>query len=112
MSFFWQAQQDADTPSRFTYTAPPIACVGASDNQFFMGGVGMATHIDALQRFFDKPLLWATIQFLNHGMLGDDMVLDVGNGRRRAQCGASHGDHAARRCGAASQFGRIGPTWR
>ena len=77
MGFFWQAQQNADTPSRFTYRAPPIACVGPGNKQFFMGGVGMATHIDALQRFFDKPLLWATIQFLNHGMMGDDMVLDV-----------------------------------
>lgn len=88
MSIFWQAQQDAGTPSRFTYKAPPIACVGPSQGQFLMGGVSMATHIDALQRFFDKPLLWATIQFLNPALLGDDMVLEietVGGGRNVVQ---------------------------
>ncbi len=39
MSIFWQARQDAGTPSRFTYKAPPIACVGPSQGQFLMGGV-------------------------------------------------------------------------
>ena len=85
---FWQAQQDADTPSRFDFVAGPKACVGPAESQFFMGGAAMATHIDALERYFDKPLLWATIQFLNHGMLGDDMTLHVepvGGGRNVVQ---------------------------
>jgi acyl-CoA thioesterase len=69
---------------RFTYTAPPEACVGPDERQFFMGGAAMAVAIDALQQTADKPLLWATIQFLNQGVLGETFEIDVetlGGGR-------------------------------
>ena len=74
---FWSAEQDDDHPHRYHYTAPPEACVGPEDHQFFMGGVAMASAIDALQRWSGKPVLWSTIQFLNHGMLGDDVDISV-----------------------------------
>lgn len=103
---FWQAQQDAEQSARFSFTAPPMACVGPPDNQFYMGGVGMATHVDALERYFDKPLLWATIHFLTHGMLGDDMSLEiepVGGGRNVVQAMSTmrRGDDVLHRCMAA-----------
>ncbi len=72
---FWQAAQTAS--DQFTITAPPIACVGPDTHQFFMGGVGMASLIDALERRFDKPLLWATTHFLNHAMLGDTLHIET-----------------------------------
>lgn len=75
MADFWQASPDGD--GRFHYKAPPIACVGPPGQAFFMGGAGMAAHIDALERHFDKPLLWATTQFLSHGLLDDEMHLTV-----------------------------------
>ena len=74
---FWRAAAAA-TPGHFTYRAGPQACVGPdASHQFYMGGVAMATAVDALERHFEKPLLWATIHFLNHGMLGDDVTLSV-----------------------------------
>lgn len=75
MADFWQATQKDE--GRFHYKARPIACVGPPGQAFFMGGAGMAAHIDALERHFDKPLLWATTQFLSHGLLDDEMDLTV-----------------------------------
>lgn len=57
-----------------------------------MGGVAMAAAIDALERATSKPLLWATIQFLNHGFLGDEIDINVepvGGGRNVTQMMAS-----------------------
>lgn len=72
---FWHPlAQDAGD---FAYTPPAPACVGSADHQFYMGGAAMATHIAAMEAHFDKPLLWATIHFLNHGLLGEDMALRV-----------------------------------
>ena len=36
-----------------------------------MGGAAMACLIEAVEQWMGKPLLWSTIQFLNHGMLGE-----------------------------------------
>jgi len=89
---FWQADAFADSSKvkshRFTYTAPREACVGPPDRQFFMGGAAMATACDALERAMAKPLLWATTQFLNHGMLGEHFDIEVeavSGGRRVVQ---------------------------
>jgi len=89
---FWTAAPVADVeaggPSSFRMTALPQACVGPDEYQFFMGGVAMAAAIEALERATDKPLLWATIQFLNHGYLGDEILIDVeatGGGRNVTQ---------------------------
>ncbi len=51
---FWHAESLSD--GKF-YTPPASACVGPVDYQFFMGGVAMATHVEALERHFDTPLL-------------------------------------------------------
>lgn len=74
---FWRAERDKNDPARFHYTPPPIACVGPEGRQFFMGGAAMASAIDALERHFEKPLLWATTHFLNHGMLGEAMTIEI-----------------------------------
>lgn len=74
---FWQAEQDNNEQGRFSYTPPQQACVGPEGRQFYMGGAAMATHIDTLERHFDKPLYWATTHFLNHGLLGEAMQLTV-----------------------------------
>ncbi len=72
---FWRAEEVGD--AQFSYSPPPAVCVGPEDHQFYMGGAAMATHIDVLERYFDKPLYWATTHFLNHGMLGEDMQINV-----------------------------------
>ena len=58
-----------------------------------IGGVAMATHIEALERHFERPLL-GDHAFLNHGLLGEDMELRVEaiSGGRSV---ASHGRNAA-----------------
>lgn len=50
----------------------------------------MAAAIEAAERFTDKSLLWATIQFLSGGKLGDQIEISVeqmGGGRSVAQVG-------------------------
>ena len=93
---FWRLDT-TDADDRFTLTAEPFACVGPAEHQFFMGGVGMAAAVDALQTWSGKPLLWATIQFVNHGRLGDEIDItlkQVGGGRNVVQASAtlSRGD--------------------
>ena len=88
---FWASERSAESPNRFHITATTPACVGMRDHQFFMGGVGMAAAIAALETWSEKPLLWSTIQFVTHGMLGDDMELElepVGGGKRVVQASA------------------------
>lgn len=75
MTEFWQSTQIAT--GTYEYHAPALACVGSPEQAFYMGGAAMAAHIDALERHFDKPLLWATTQFLSHGRQGDTMRLTV-----------------------------------
>ena len=86
---FWQSEKDGDN---FSYRVVQSACVGPDENyQFYMGGAAMATHVDALERYFEKPLLWATTQFLSHGMLANDLTLDVkqiGGGKNVVQAEA------------------------
>ena len=86
---FWQAEKVDD---RFSYRVVQDACVGPDENyQFYMGGAAMATHVDALERYFEKSLLWATTQFLSHGMLSNDLTLDVkqiGGGKNVVQAEA------------------------
>ena len=86
---FWQAEKVDD---RFSYRVVQDACVGPDENyQFYMGGAAMATHVNALERYFEKPLLWATTQFLSHGMLANDLTLDVkqiGGGKNVVQAEA------------------------
>lgn len=72
---FWQSEKDGDN---FSYRVVQRACVGPNESyQFYMGGVAMATHVDALERYFGKPLLWVTTQFLSHGMLDNELTLEV-----------------------------------
>ncbi len=88
---FWTAApvvEPVGGAAAFRMTALPQACVGPDDHQFFMGGVAMAAATDALERTTGKPLLWATIQFLSHGFLGDEIdigVEAVGGGRNVMQ---------------------------
>lgn len=57
-----------------------------------MGGVAMAAAVDALERWSEKPLLWATIQFLHAGVIDDQIDIfaeRVGGGRSVVQAVAT-----------------------
>ena len=71
---FWTSER---RQNHYGLTALPAACVGPRDRQFFMGGVALAAAIEAMEREFEKPLLWATIQFLSHGRLGETIEIQV-----------------------------------
>lgn len=88
---FWKPQIMQNDHS-YRFTAIPKSCVGPIGHEFLMGGVAMASAIDALQSWADKPLLWATIQFLNPGSQGDEVDITLaktGGGRRIIQAGAT-----------------------
>ncbi|MGD1935511.1 MAG: acyl-CoA thioesterase [Candidatus Phaeomarinobacter sp.] len=88
---FWSPEpytKPAGGDAAFRMTALPQACVGPDEHQFFMGGLAMAAAVEALERTTGKPLLWATIQFLSHGFLDDEIDIDaktVGGGRNVTQ---------------------------
>ncbi len=88
---FWSPTRHENDPARFSLTAKPAGCVGPKDGQFLMGGVAMAAAIEALEHWSGKPLLWASIQFLTQGLLGDKLEIAVdriGGGRSVLQASA------------------------
>lgn len=74
---FWHAEQKTSQPGGYGFSPQKEVCVGSTGREFYMGGAAMATHIWALEHHFDRPLYWATTQFLNHGLLGEKMELTV-----------------------------------
>ncbi|WP_422024828.1 acyl-CoA thioesterase [Pyruvatibacter mobilis] len=88
---FWLPCRLAAMPTSFTFTATSAACVGPPDRQFFMGGVAMAAAVAAAEEATGKPLLWATMQFVSGGMLGDRVDIDVDprGGRNIVQVGVT-----------------------
>lgn len=69
--------EQGDRADQFRFTIQPEHCVGPADGVFMFGGVGMATGIGALQGVCNKPLVWATNQYLASGHPGDIMEIDV-----------------------------------
>jgi len=87
----WSSRPSGLDPDVYHLQAEARACVGLGEQAFFMGGVGMAAAIAALEHWSEKPLLWATIQFIDHGLLGDAFELElekIGGGRNVIQAGA------------------------
>lgn len=85
---FWEPSNTNIDDGLFNFEATSRACVGHADHQFLMGGVAMAAAIEAAERFTGKSLLWATIQFLSGGKLGDHIAIQIeqmGGGRSVAQ---------------------------
>ena len=74
---FWNVSPSTEMAGKYQIQAPAEACVGPVDRQFFMGGVALGAAIQALETEFHKPLSWAHIQFHSHGMLGNDIDVDV-----------------------------------
>ena len=92
---FWIPDQSPDNPNAFSLSVSPACCVGPPDKQFYMGGVGFGTAIEALERATDKPLLWANIQFLTQTLSGATVDIDIDipvNGRNVAQAIATVSD--------------------
>ncbi|MET3528620.1 acyl-CoA thioesterase [Phenylobacterium koreense] len=64
-------------PHRWYLPLTPSVCVGSSDNLFMFGGVGMASAIVALERTCERPVIWATAQYLSYARPPSVVDLDV-----------------------------------
>ena len=88
---FWTPSSTLQA-NRFQFEASHQCCVGPAGREFLMGGVAMAAGIEALERWSEKPLLWATIQFLHAGSIDDEIDVfaeRVGGGRSVIQAAAT-----------------------
>ncbi len=52
-------------------------CVGPAGGTFMFGGVGLAAAIDAMQRTCERPVVWATAQYLSYARPPSVVDLDV-----------------------------------
>lgn len=71
------APRGTDEPYRFVLDAAPALCVGPPERQFLMGGVGLAAAIAAMERVTERPLVWATAQYLSYAQPGNRLDLSV-----------------------------------
>ena len=73
---FFSPSATAD-PNLFRLEATKRVLVGPPDRQFVMGGVLLASAIAALERTTERPLVWATAQFLSAGSPGGVIDIEV-----------------------------------
>jgi len=52
-------------------------CTGPPDRQFLFGGVGLAASIHAMEQTCQRPVIWATAQYLSFARPGKIVDLDV-----------------------------------
>lgn len=64
-------------PHRWYLPVTQPICVGAADRMFMFGGVGMAAAVAAMERTCERPVLWATAQYLSYARPPSIVDLDV-----------------------------------
>lgn len=64
-------------PHRWFVPLTPSVCVGPPDNLFMFGGVGLGSAIAALERTCERPVIWATAQYLSYARPPSVVDLDV-----------------------------------
>ena len=74
---FWTPERVGGSATTFVFEATAAACVGRPDRSFLMGGVAMAAAVEAAEQATGRPLLWATIQFISGGAMGDRLRIEV-----------------------------------
>lgn len=74
---FWYPTQSSDRSNIFYLEVSKETCVGLAPNQHLMGGVAMATAVEAAEIVTKRPLLWATMQYISFCRLGDLIELEV-----------------------------------
>jgi len=52
-------------PNRWYLPLEDDLCVGPPGRSFMFGGVGMAAAIQAMERTCERPVIWATAQYLS-----------------------------------------------
>lgn len=64
-------------PNRWFLPLSPGICVGREPNLFMYGGVGLGAAIAAMERTCDRPVVWATAQYLSYARPPSIVDLDV-----------------------------------
>ncbi|MDE2364800.1 MAG: thioesterase family protein [Hyphomicrobiales bacterium] len=64
-------------PHRWHLPLVPKICVGPPDQLFMYGGVGLAAAIEALEATCERPVVWATAQYLSFARPPSVLDLDV-----------------------------------
>jgi acyl-CoA thioesterase len=64
-------------PHRWYLPLTPDVCVGPPGSMFMFGGVGLASAIAAMERTCDRPVVWATAQYLSYARPPSVVDLDV-----------------------------------
>ncbi len=82
---YWESTPRADDPSVADLHLSKAACVGPTDVQYIMGGIGLGAGIYAMEQMTGHPILWASVQFLGTAHVGADVTIRtelLHNGRR------------------------------
>jgi acyl-CoA thioesterase-2 len=64
-------------PHRWYLPLTPDVCVGREPNLFMYGGVGLGAAIAAMERTCERPVIWATAQYLSYARPPAIVDLDV-----------------------------------
>ena len=64
-------------PHRWFLPVTREVVVGHGVEPFLFGGVGMAAAVRAMERTTERPVIWATAQYLSFARLGQVVDLDV-----------------------------------
>ena len=64
-------------PHRWYLPLDLSVCVGPPDNLFMFGGVGLASAVAAMERTCQRPVIWATAQYLSYARPPSVVDLDV-----------------------------------
>jgi acyl-CoA thioesterase len=64
-------------PYRWYLPIDPSVCVGPPTKCFMFGGVGLASAIRAMEQTCDRPVVWATAQYLSYARPPSIVDLDV-----------------------------------
>lgn len=70
----WLGLEATHNPHRWYL---PIVPRISSGSQFLFGGAGLAAAVTALEATTERPVVWATAQYLDHARVGATMDIDV-----------------------------------
>ncbi len=71
------APQGTHNPLRWVLAVDQGLCVGPPERRFLFGGVGLASAVAALEGSTNRPVVWATAQYLSYANPGAMLDIDV-----------------------------------
>jgi acyl-CoA thioesterase-2 len=69
--------QPTHNPHRWFLPLTDAVCVGPPQNLFMYGGIGLASAVAAMERTCERPVIWATAQYLSYARPPSIVDLDV-----------------------------------